>query len=230
MRKQICIYCQTANADTRDHVPPKSLFPQPYPDNLITVPACKACNESTQEDDEDFRTYIAAISTHETGPIIEGLCKATMRAFEHSRAYHAEWVGRRMRVIAELETESGHAIQKLQVWREPNRLGPVIFRSVKGLHYHKFKSLLPVDCPMDMIDSGLQHSDLQPGTELGETLRSTLTELDQSEPIIDYPKIFNCRRSTVDGNEAAAVWKLTFLQRHWFLVFVNLIEPEPCKS
>src|SRR5262245_14982592 len=47
-----CIYCRTAKADTRDHVPPDLLFPSPKPKRLITVPACRACNQGFQQDDE----------------------------------------------------------------------------------------------------------------------------------------------------------------------------------
>jgi hypothetical protein len=226
MCKQLCIYCQSAIADTRDHVPPKSVFPKPRPDNLITVPACRECNARTQEDDEDFRTYITAISTRETGPIIEYLSETTMRGLDRRPAYLADWKDRRMRV-SELEDENGHATQKLQVWREPTRLMRVIFRTVRGLHYHKLGKPLPVNCPMHMIDSELQHPELEPGTSLGNNLGGVLTRVEGTEPIVDYRDAFSCRRTTVEGNESAAVWLLTFLKRHWFLVFVNVSDAQP---
>ena len=49
---ELCIYCRTAEADTRDHVPPDLLFPPPKPSTLITVPACRPCNQGFQKDDE----------------------------------------------------------------------------------------------------------------------------------------------------------------------------------
>ena len=60
MRKddQLCIFCHTRLATTRDHVPPKNLFPYPRPSNLITVPTCNSCNLGSSNDDEYFRLMI----------------------------------------------------------------------------------------------------------------------------------------------------------------------------
>lgn len=56
----ICIYCSATNLiPTRDHVPPKCLFPKPRPLNLVTVPACPTCNQSFKLDDEYFRLMVA---------------------------------------------------------------------------------------------------------------------------------------------------------------------------
>jgi hypothetical protein len=39
-KRGICAYCGTEGPITADHVPPQSWLERPYPDNLITVPAC----------------------------------------------------------------------------------------------------------------------------------------------------------------------------------------------
>jgi hypothetical protein len=54
-----CYLCG-APATTRDHIPPRGLFPQPRPNNLITVPACRSCNHDRSLDDEYFRDVVAA--------------------------------------------------------------------------------------------------------------------------------------------------------------------------
>jgi hypothetical protein len=53
-----CVYCGTDKDITVDHVPPKLLLTRPYPENLITVPACFPCNQSFQKDDEYMRTLL----------------------------------------------------------------------------------------------------------------------------------------------------------------------------
>jgi hypothetical protein len=40
---------------TADHVPPKNLFARPPPKEMITVPACLACNQGFQKDDDYLR-------------------------------------------------------------------------------------------------------------------------------------------------------------------------------
>lgn len=36
----LCCYCGINSSTTKDHIPPKSIFNKPLPNNLITVPYC----------------------------------------------------------------------------------------------------------------------------------------------------------------------------------------------
>ena len=54
-----CIYCGSGENLTRDHIPPKTLFPKPRPSNLITVPCCENCNGSFSLDDEYFQIMLS---------------------------------------------------------------------------------------------------------------------------------------------------------------------------
>ncbi len=53
-----CYLCN-GEADTKDHVPPKGLFPQPRPSNLITVDCCYRCNQKFTQIDEEFRVFVS---------------------------------------------------------------------------------------------------------------------------------------------------------------------------
>ena len=44
---------------TREHVPPRNLFPEPRPSDLITVPCCGDCNHRAHEDDEYLRLAVS---------------------------------------------------------------------------------------------------------------------------------------------------------------------------
>lgn len=55
----LCYLCGKP-ATTGDHAPPAGFFPDPKPDNLITVPCCRKCNGSYSMDDEAFRAWIVA--------------------------------------------------------------------------------------------------------------------------------------------------------------------------
>ena len=54
----ICTYCGRKRQITKDHIPPKNLFPKPRPSDLITVPCCLECNQRISKDDEYFRLVI----------------------------------------------------------------------------------------------------------------------------------------------------------------------------
>lgn len=56
---KICYWCG-APATSREHVPPRNLFPQGKNKNLITVPSCSRHNEALTKFDEKFRIYLQA--------------------------------------------------------------------------------------------------------------------------------------------------------------------------
>lgn len=53
-----CYLCHGTENMTSDHVPPKNLFPEPRPTNLITVPCCTKCNAEYSKLDEQFRAFV----------------------------------------------------------------------------------------------------------------------------------------------------------------------------
>src|SRR4029453_234768 len=58
-RADVCAYCEAPSPATRDHTPPKGIFPRPRPADLITVPACEPCNQGASVRDERFLTYLS---------------------------------------------------------------------------------------------------------------------------------------------------------------------------
>lgn len=49
-KKNGCIYCGNP-AETREHIPSKTLLVEPYPENLPTIPACFICNNGFSADE-----------------------------------------------------------------------------------------------------------------------------------------------------------------------------------
>src|SRR5438105_15027083 len=56
-----CAYCPQP-ATTRDHLPPECMFTPPLRIDLVTVPACKTCNNGASADDEAFRNEFSILS------------------------------------------------------------------------------------------------------------------------------------------------------------------------
>jgi hypothetical protein len=55
-----CYICGSASGLTKDHVFPKCLFVPPLPQDMLTAPACRACQQRIQPDEELFRNFVAA--------------------------------------------------------------------------------------------------------------------------------------------------------------------------
>lgn len=55
-----CYLCGATENLTRDHIPPVGFFVPPLPDDLITVPCCRNCNDAFANDDEAARAFLSA--------------------------------------------------------------------------------------------------------------------------------------------------------------------------
>jgi hypothetical protein len=78
-KTEVCAYCIANVADTRDHVIPLCLFERPYPDNLITVPACQDCNVKKSLDDDFLRDYLTTDFAGNTNPTAERVFQQKVR-------------------------------------------------------------------------------------------------------------------------------------------------------
>lgn len=56
-------------SQSKDHIPSKNLLEKPYPNNLLTIPACIKCNQSFSLDEDYFLNVLATLS--ERGPIVK---------------------------------------------------------------------------------------------------------------------------------------------------------------
>lgn len=57
----VCIYCGE-DAQTREHCPPRSFFPEhDFPNNLRVLPACVDCNKGFSHDEELVKDYLNCI-------------------------------------------------------------------------------------------------------------------------------------------------------------------------
>jgi len=81
-----CVYCGAVGEVTRDHVPPKCLFPPSDRVNLVTVRACYTCNAGFKLDDEYFRVLLAMRADLPEGEGAEFLRDQTNRALRHPSA------------------------------------------------------------------------------------------------------------------------------------------------
>lgn len=139
-----CIYCGETKNITRDHVPPQCLFPDPKPTNMITVPACKPCNESYKLDDEFFRVCVLSqADLHPTGRKLwnEKVTGPTLNrksSLERSPAL-ANFLANQL-ITVNLKSETGICLGKRDAILFPaDRINRVIERIVRGLFWHHYR-------------------------------------------------------------------------------------------
>lgn len=77
-RQERCVYCGEALATTRDHVVSKGLYVAPYPDNLLTVPACRLCNQRKSASEDSLRDFLSLDLLSAPAPEARSLFKSTV--------------------------------------------------------------------------------------------------------------------------------------------------------
>jgi len=62
-----CAYCYNST-ETRDHIPPRVLLDEPFPENLSVVPACLECNNAASADEEYLACLVECVIFGTTEP------------------------------------------------------------------------------------------------------------------------------------------------------------------
>jgi hypothetical protein len=139
----ICVYCgQNNNHLTADHTPPKNLFPDPKPSNLITVPCCLRCNQKAAKDDEYFRTVITMREDITEHPEAVRVLPAVQRGLRRPTGFRKSFFATLRK--AEIRTPSGLYLGNVTVISVDSvRLERVASRIIQGLFYHEKGKRLP---------------------------------------------------------------------------------------
>jgi hypothetical protein len=83
---QECVYCGSMADLTDEHVPPKLVFPKPRPSDLITVRACRQCNEAGSKDADYIRIYLSLHPFTKSLPAVALSKSSIRRGFERPAA------------------------------------------------------------------------------------------------------------------------------------------------
>jgi len=122
-----CSFCNK-EADSKDHIPSKSLLEKPYPNNLLTIPACKKCNKSFSLDEEYFLNVLTEISNNPN---------LVVRKNEGGNVFKSR--KRSPKLKARIEESYIQTNGKIFFKIELDRINRVIEKIALGLYYHRYK-------------------------------------------------------------------------------------------
>jgi hypothetical protein len=144
-----CSYCGVRAAASDDHVPPKSVFLLPLPQDMITVPACTECNGGFSNADEEFRLYLSIFLKLDTPEKLEFWQSRAMKTAKHNTKLRNS-VLERMNEIP-VTTAGGLYLGEVGVttW-EAKRHDAMIERIARGLYYKHFGKCLGLSIEIDV--------------------------------------------------------------------------------
>jgi hypothetical protein len=138
--KRVCYNCGKV-ASTKDHIPPKCLFPKNSQSQLITVPSCAECNEATSLDEQYF--LVALTSRRDHGPlqlkvwgqrVLPQLRHEEFEGLRKSLLLHTRWIW----------LPSPRGFEEAPILNvNMTRVKAVIGKTARGLYYHELGCPLP---------------------------------------------------------------------------------------
>ena len=145
-----CYMC-TAAANSREHVPPKCLFPEPKDigenidlrKNLITVPSCVLHNSAKSKDDEYLLLGIT-LNILNNGTALSHFQTKIMRALTRNPKLFGYFAKSQQEVVA--VDKDGTAINTLMVKVDNRRFLGSLEHVARGLYYHAYQSRFDGKC------------------------------------------------------------------------------------
>jgi hypothetical protein len=170
-----CAYCgvqfDSTNLRSKDHVPPRGLYAdalRPGGAQLLTVPSCVQCNNSTSDDEAHFRNILALAGEMPNTARRANWESNILRSFDHQDG--PKRVGE---LLAQLEPVEMDGRQRHRVYPGRDaRVMRIICKIVRGLCFHHdllwpvqeawvqadtLKYRLPTDFESDMEGIGWYH-------------------------------------------------------------------------
>lgn len=212
-----CAYCGHVGMVTRDHVPPKGIFPKPRPANLITVPACRDCHsQQTSRDDEYFRNTLNVREDLSKHPEVLKVQPIVLRSF--SKPNKAGMLGEFVKSIRLIEqvTPAGIIIKnKLGFEADMVRIRRVVQRIVIGLFYHHRQHRIPVG--YDALIFNEESLQTWPADYLNEVNKTILQPLLATKAEVRGNGVFSYRFAFHPPDPDTIFWILDFYERARFL-------------
>jgi hypothetical protein len=136
----LCVFCGKLPAKTKDHIPPKGIFPKPRPE-LITVPACLRCNRGTSRIEETFRVYLSlrvGVNNDATSNLWNN---EAMRTLRHNPRLRNRII-RSTRPISVRSPAGIILADRIGGLWPPEAHDPVIEKIIRGLYFYHYREIL----------------------------------------------------------------------------------------
>jgi len=196
----ICAICGTNQGTTRDHVPPKSIFPKPRPSNLITVPACIECNNGASVYDDLFKVFLSLQATESNEMARRLFEEKTLKTLRRNSVLleRIKEESKEIEVInndGELETRTG------VLW-DSQAHDAVIERTIRGLYFHHVGEPLSEETELSVQWLKEIPRELMPRLNL-------FTRVEIGDNQVTYKYLI------YDQDPRLSVWLFDFYGAHW---------------
>lgn len=209
--KTVCVFCGAENPETKDHIPPKSLFAKPYPNDMITVPCCEVCRSGWSDDDEYFRTILLTSENMDfDSRVLSALSSVYRSVRKPGKVAFARMISDSI-CDFEVRTPTGIVLPTKSGFKyDAPRISRVLSRIVKGLFSHEFGVVFPSDYEVWAILD-------QYGQKAQEITKAVRFE--DARWAADRMFVYTFARA--EDSEWASIWLGAFYEKVSFVAFVR---------
>ena len=152
----MCVFCgKSLNLSHDDHIPGKQFFPQPRPDDLITVPAHDVCNRRYKPDEDYLRAILLATDAGKTafGDLLWQ--QKAKRALDKDKGLNNAFFRsvKNFTVVTPDRLPKGSRLGLVPDW---HRVKTFVEKLIRGLYWFEYGSILPqslhIDFPRGFIE------------------------------------------------------------------------------
>ena len=218
---EYCVFCSTRldkSNKTRDHIPAKSFFPRPRPDDLITVPCCHKCNNSRSSD--DFYTSFLLLIHEETErtDIVKQLTEnAKRRLNQPENRSVRDAILKSITVEQAIHSICPHNSARYKAAYDIDVITSTISSYTRGLFYHEYGYCYPYDFEV--------HTRWWPTLDNNqlEVIHSTFVQLINQAWRRNWPDIFAYKYVKTLDDPDVTVWMLQFFGHQEFISMTLLM-------
>jgi len=145
--EKLCYLCGKPGADTKDHIPPRGIFPKELKGQLITVAAHKSCNEMYSADDELFRN-VTIMASHRSPEGLKAWNEQVVSSWKKNKGARLALISRVL--PAWMRDPLGRMTRREALTLEESVVRREVDRWTRGLFYHRFKEPFPSDIPVQV--------------------------------------------------------------------------------
>lgn len=207
---ETCVYCSDVVATTRDHVISKALYVPPYPDNLLTMPACRGCNERKSLSEDSFRDFLSMDLVSAPAPDARSLFHSSVtRSVMHNRSKVARELlqhGRRIPIFTPGGLFAGYAFG---VELPDTPVTTTLDFVICGLFFAKCGRRLEQSVEIEIRRSM---------TTPEEFARLWEIATGAGYPYFTQGTAFRCLYATLPPEPTCSIWAVQFYERTTFMV------------
>jgi hypothetical protein len=208
----VCTYCGEIKLLTRDHVIPLCLFKPPYPQNLITVPACEECNNIKSKNDDYLRDYITIDIYGNQNPIAQDIFKnKVLKSFHRNSSILLRDFLTKGQTVPYYSNGGIYLGDLPSVSLDGERIDKTFFNLAQGLFFDHRRQRIP----NNYLYKVLRHDPWQ-----FNNLWDTFRQLHINGPRT-LGKIFGCAYASAEEDSATTLWLMWFYERVIFSVSIT---------